>query len=324
MAEIIQTIGTGPAVNVANPKITIIICAHNPNETRLGRVLCALAEQQRAPAFDLLIIDNGSSPPISERILPERLRSCSRIVEEPRLGLTHARARGFRESTGEVLVLVDDDNLLCPDYLRVAVQFLEQHPGIGAIGGPCVPEFEVPPDASLQEFMPLLALRDLGPDVQIAPPFSNGKAIYPPIAPIGAGMVLTRAAVLCWLTRVAQRNAVLPDRRGKDLSSSGDNDIVLCAMAGGYNVAYVPGLQVTHLIPLSRLSAEYLGRLNRGIQKSWMEVLTLHGANPWPPISRFGAQLRKIRSWFKTQPWRSEAASIRWLGQCGHFEGRIR
>jgi hypothetical protein len=65
-------------------------------------------------------------------------------------------------------------------------------------------------------------------------------------------------------------------------TSSGDNDIVLCAMRAGWEVAYFPSLALNHLIPAGRLESNYLARLNRRVQKSWMQVLTLHDANPWP------------------------------------------
>ena len=41
-----------------------------------------------------------------------------RVVREDRLGLTHARTRGIEESSGEVILFVDDDNILREDYLE--------------------------------------------------------------------------------------------------------------------------------------------------------------------------------------------------------------
>src|SRR5208282_5798299 len=117
--------------------------------------------------------------------------------------------------------------------------------------------------------------------------------------------------------------AGISDRRGVDLSSGGDNDIVLCAMREGWQVAYFPQLALTHLIPSSRLEPEYLAMLNRGIQRSWMQVLTRHRANPWPPLTAGGATLRKIKAWFAYRAWSSSASRIRWMGACGHFEGRV-
>ncbi len=115
---------------------------------------------------------------------------------------------------------------------------------------------------------------------------------------------------------------VLSDRRGVTLTSGGDNDIVLCGLQAGWHTGYFPRLRLTHLIPSGRLEAAYLARLNRGIQQSWMQVLSLHQANPWPPLSRTGALLRKMKAWFTSRAWSSPAARVRWQGACGHFDGR--
>ena len=71
-----------------------------------------------------------------------------------------------------------------------------------------------------------------------------------------------------WLDARTGGSGVLTDRRGNELTSGGDNDIVFCVMQAGWEVAYVPQLSLTHLIPAGRLEAGYLARLNRGIQKS--------------------------------------------------------
>lgn len=134
-------------------------------------------------------------------------------------------------------------------------------------------------------------------------------------------MALRRNAVESWLARSEQSH--LTDRRGAELTSAGDNDIVLNVLQSGWQVGYFPELQLTHLIPASRLDAGYLARLNHGIQKSWQQVLALHNASPWPPLSQSGAALRKYKAWFKYRAWSSPAARIRWRGACGHFEGRV-
>ena len=49
----------------------------------------------------------------------------------------------------------------------------------------------------------------------------------------------------------------------------------------------------------------------------------MHDANPWPPLTPFGAMLRKFKAWLIQRPWISPAARVRWCGACGHFEGRV-
>ncbi len=303
--------------------ISVIIPTHNPHRGRFGRTLAGLRGQTLPAAdWEVILVDNGSSPPVAPIILKESGLANLRLVAEPQLGLTHARRCGSAAAGGQFLVLVDDDNVLNPDYLAQVARLFLAHPHVGAIGGRSVPEFERAPESWVREFEGLLACRDLG----MVPLVSQGlrnpatrRNEYPAFAPIGAGMSLRREAMLAWMADSAAKN--ITDRRGDELTSGGDNDIILTLMHHGWEVAYFPELSLTHLIPASRLSVDYLGRLNRGIQKSWMRVLARHEANPWPPIPGWTVPLRKLKAWFAGRAWSSPAARIRWQGACGHFEG---
>jgi hypothetical protein len=199
------------------------------------------------------------------------------------------------------------------------------HPNVGLAGGKSIPSFEAEPPEWSREFFPLLALRNLGEKPIISAGLRPAGALhnqYPAFAPLGAGMALRREVWTPWL-EATNRGSALSDRRGKELTSGGDNDIVLCGMRSGWEAGYFPQLSLTHLIPAGRLDADYLARLNRGIQTSWMQVLSRHDANPWLPLTRVGATLRKAKAWFTYRAWSSPVAQIRWQGVCGHFNGRI-
>ncbi len=311
-----------------NPRVllTVIIPAHNPAADRLDRTLAALrAQTLDASVWELILVDNASSPPIDAgRVRASGPRDL-RVITEPQPGLTFARRCGLAAARGRFIVLVDDDNLLQPDYLARVVELFEAHPRVGACGGKSVPEFAQPPAPWVREFDGLLACRDLGANALISSGLidqATGRCDYPAFAPIGAGLALRREAAELWLSDPAA--GTLPDRQGRELTSGGDNDIILTLMRGGWEVAYFPNLSLTHLIPAGRTDAAYLGRLNRGIQKSWMQVLARHGANPWPAIPRWTLPLRMARAWLTHRAWSSAAARIRWQGACGHFEGRVR
>ena len=309
------------------PVLSVIVPAHNPHAARLQRTLEGLrAQTLPADQWETVLVDNASSPALTAEWAthaPENFR----LVGEPVPGLSHARRRGFTEARGEFAVLVDDDNVLAPDYLTTVLVLFAQHPQIGALGGRSLPEFEARPPAWTNEFHPLLALRDLGTEPLISHglrPEGSARNEYPAFAPIGAGMALRRAAWSVWVNARRNQPNLISDRRGTELTSGGDNDIVLCAMRAGWDVGYFPALSLTHLIPAGRLEPDYLARLNCGIQKSWMQVLSLHDANPWPPLTSSGAALRQLKAWFTHRAWHSPAARIRWQGACGHFEGRIK
>ncbi|WP_170113452.1 glycosyltransferase [Ahniella affigens] len=309
---------------LTSPAISVLICAHNPDLPRLARVLAALAAQTLPmPAFEVLIIDNGSTPALQRDTIHAPPTLHLRIVPEPRLGLSEARATGFLEAKAPILVLVDDDNGLSPNYLADACAYLDAHADIGALGGPCLPEFDGPIPPFANEFLPLLALRDLGPEIQSVPGQPGQRLDYPLFAPMGAGMVLRTTLAVDWAAAFRRGERKLMDRRGKSLSSAGDNDIVLHLLAKGQGVAYLPALRVTHILSIARLEVDYLRRLNLGIQQSWMQVLRFNGVSPWPPISRLGAWLRIARAYVRYQAWRGPVQRIRFAGAKGHFLGRV-
>lgn len=300
--------------------VTVVIPTYNPDPSRFGQTLQGLARQKLPrPQWEILIVDNASNAEIGT---PAGDLPC-RIVREQKPGLTSARKAGLRHAAGEIVVFVDDDNVLAPDYLEQTLAAFARLPRVGALGGKSLPSFETEPPAWASEFVSLLALRDLGDSELVSNGLRSANAttnVYPKFAPQGAGMAVRREAIQPWF----ESSSRLTDRCGADLTSSGDNDIVFSIMEAGWEVAYLPQLVLTHLIPAARLTPDYLARLNRGIQKSWIQVLRTHNACPWPPVPPWTIPMRKAKAWFVHRAWTSPAARIRWQGACGHFEGRAR
>lgn len=304
--------------------LSVILSTHNPDLGRLRRTLAALrAQTLPAKDWECVIVDNASVPALRRSdLLPDNPANF-RLIQEPRPGLTHARRCGLRASDAEWAVLVDDDNVLATDYLKITRQLFESNPQIGVLGGISEPEFEQEPPPWIHEFLDLLACRNLGNQPilsQLQPNPANGEMDYPEGAPIGAGMGVRRSALRAWLE--AKPEELTADRLGKKLSSGGDNEIVFAALKAGFTAAYFPEIRLTHLIPAFRCTPSYLARLNRGIQESWMQVLLKHQASPWPPIPRWTVPLRQLKAWFVCRAWAGPVEVIRWQGVCGHFEGR--
>jgi glycosyltransferase involved in cell wall biosynthesis len=310
-------------------RLSVILPTHKPDRTRLRRTLAALrAQTLPAGQWETVLVDNASHPAVDLGAFADVWPDNGRRVPEAVPGLTRARVAGLRATAAELIVFVDDDNVLAPDYLAESIRILDRNPTLGAAGGRSLPSFDRPPPPWTEEFFGLIAVRDLGDDPQIEAGVRATSGIrveYPRCAPIGAGLVLRRVAAQPWLERLDREGGgtlVMPDRRGDVLTSGGDNDLVFSLFRAGFGVGYFPSLALTHLIPAGRLEPAYLARLNRGIQRSWVHVLARHDACPWPSIPRSSVWLRQARAYWRTRAWVSAAHHVRWQGLCGRFEGQ--
>ncbi len=306
--------------------VSVIVCTHNPRRDHLAATLASLQAQTAIadPQWELIVVDNASTIPLEGRTdLSWSPRA--RIVREDRLGLTHARLRSFHEASGEVLVYVDDDNVLHPDYLRLAHAAMVADPTLGAAGGKSIPRYERPPPAWFDGLGISLACQDFG-EIPLYASWSGvaaGERRYPACAPVGAGMVLRKVAYAAYVSAAegdAGRTAL--GRTGSDLAAGEDNDIVMSLLAAGWRVAYLPQLSLQHLISANRLTRSYLARHAYGSNKSWVRVLDVHGIRPWPAMPRWSSPLRKARAFAGMAAWRGNAEYVRWRSACGLFDGR--
>lgn len=240
--------------------ISVIICTHNPREDYLRRVLDALARQTLPRHhWELLLIDNASTEPLDAR-WDLSWHPHARHVREEELGLTPARLRGIREATAPLLVFVDDDNVLAPDYFELAIRLHEKHPHLAVIGSGCIrPEFEVPAPAPIHPNLPLLALRDFP-----SPRWSNNPHDWS-ANPCGAGLCLRRELGEPYAALLLKMGiGDLIDRNGKHLFAGGDDLFSWVASQARCGFGVFPELKIIHLIPSARLRCDYFIQLNRG------------------------------------------------------------
>jgi glycosyltransferase involved in cell wall biosynthesis len=302
-------------------KLSVIICTYNPKTDVLKRVLQSL-KQQTLPLteWQLIIVDNRSDNGVPTQCdlswHPDRL-----LVREGKAGLIHARICGTLQSKHDILVSVDDDTPLFPDYLENIQQIFLQNPDMGIVGGRTVPEFSVAPPPWIKSFYSLLAIRDLGDEPIIQQLKVNDTLRQYPQAAAVAVMATRKTCMLGYIEHFKNDNiSHTLGRKGNDLSSGEDNDINLFIYKSGYWLGYFPQLKFIHLIPENRLQAGYLARLQYSSSKTWIKVLNKYGINPWPKISKLTVPFRKIKAWLTYQAWSSPENYIRWRGACGTFE----
>lgn len=238
---------------------SIAICTYN--NARLLRWTLEGLTRVQVPSglvWELLVVDNNSTDDTRRASEEFADRLPLRYVFEPTQGLSHARRRALRETTAPCLAFIDDDCLLAPDWLREAVRFCQDHPRAGAVGGRVRLLWEAPPTPLARYCELNLAGQDRGDEPLQLPP--EGFTYL-----VGAGLIVRRSVVTAcgW-----DRDGYLTDRRGKELSSGGDSEMVLRIRNAGWELWYSPTLELQHWIPRQRMAATYLCRLTRGMGQS--------------------------------------------------------
>jgi glycosyltransferase involved in cell wall biosynthesis len=252
------------------PHLTVAICTHNPRSDYLHRTLEGLrAQTLPVNEWELLLIDNASNPPAAADL---SWHPAGRVVPEPIVGLTSARLRAIAEAKGEVLVFVDDDNVLAPDYLQEATRIGRDYPWLGAWGaGRIVGEFETPPPAWAQAHLHYLALGEIGRE-------HWGNFIRSENTPCGAGLCVRRPLAQAHAQRlIADPSRPTLGRTGQNLLACEDTDLAFTVVALGHGLGKFPRLQITHLIPARRLTEDYLTRIAEGGAYSEALLFRHHG-----------------------------------------------
>ncbi len=245
--------------------LRICICTHNPKPTLFRQVLEAIATQTQR-AFDVLIVDNVSTPALDERVLaPLHAQNIpARIAREEAPGLIHARIRGIAESTSHWMLCVDDDNVLASNYVAEGLAFIEAHADVAAFGGKIVlPSGIRVPDAA-KPFLPYLAIRDIGDEMLKG--VSERWEIWEPPA---AGAFVSRPVLEDFAAFV--RANVFSAKLGRTpggFASCEDSLLMHSAYRLGLATAYNPRLQLHHHVDPRRFEFPNLVRLMDGYARS--------------------------------------------------------
>jgi GT2 family glycosyltransferase len=205
-----------------HPSASIVI----PTRARpdyLEVALASIVPQAAESGAEVLVVDDAG-PAAQRRALVERIGARYVAHEAPR-GLNHARNTGVQRSTGELVVFVDDDVEVAPEWLKALVRAAHAHPDVAVFTGPIHPRLEGRTPRSCGREGPPLTSLDLGPHDSDRVRFAWGT-----------NMTIRRSA----LERVGPFDVTLSDGGDEQewqerLRASGDGRIMYVAAAGLYH-----------------------------------------------------------------------------------------
>ena len=104
-----------------NSKLSVVICTYNPDKSIFEKCLASVAKAaEKYRPFEILIIDNNSTNGFADEENVKQFVAAQnvKLIKELKQGLTLARLRGIEESSGNLLVFIDDDNIFSQCTIR--------------------------------------------------------------------------------------------------------------------------------------------------------------------------------------------------------------
>jgi glycosyltransferase involved in cell wall biosynthesis len=93
-----------------------------------------IAGCRQQQSFEVVIVDDGSQPPVDARTLPRD--SHALVVRLEGVGPAAARNAGIRAARGEIVLFTDDDTVPHPTWVEAALNYLDSHAGAVGVRGP--------------------------------------------------------------------------------------------------------------------------------------------------------------------------------------------
>lgn len=238
--------------------VSVVICCYN-SEKKIAATLEYLSKQKEAAgiSFELLLVDNNCSDQTVALANSEWSSLGNqfplRVIAEQNAGLNFARKTGIENALYEYIVLCDDDNWLCNDYLLKVYHLFETMPSVAIAGGvgEAVSDIEIPAWFK--------AVNGFGYAVG-----KEGRQTGITGSVYGAGMALRKNSYLS----IPHNDFALTDRKADSLSSGGDTEICLRITQAGYQVYLDESLSFRHFINRERLTWNYYLRLRRSFGKA--------------------------------------------------------
>jgi GT2 family glycosyltransferase len=111
----------------------IVICVHNALED-VKRCLDSVI-QYSIPPFSIIVVDDGSDDPTRDYLIDfSNLHQVIRIRNEAARGYTSAANQGLRQSKADIVVLLNSDTVVPPEWLDRLASCALSDPGIGLVG----------------------------------------------------------------------------------------------------------------------------------------------------------------------------------------------
>ncbi|TAD75625.1 MAG: glycosyltransferase family 2 protein [Oscillatoriales cyanobacterium] len=113
--------------------LSVVVPCYNHGEFLLEAI--ASLENTGTHNWELIIVNDGSTEPITLQVLAGLKAKNYCVVDQPNQGLSAARNTGIAQACGRYILPLDADNCVKLPYLTQAIMVLDQHPEVGVVYG---------------------------------------------------------------------------------------------------------------------------------------------------------------------------------------------
>lgn len=237
-------------------RLSIVIATYNRSAMLMQTLQSVIEQTLPREEWECVVVNNNStdSTVADFEAFAARYPDYNlRMVLETNQGLSYARNRGIRESEGEYIAIVDDDERIAPEFVASYVALFDDVPDAVAAGGPIVAEYPTGRPRWMSAFTerPIANTMYFGEEVR---EFPRGRV------PGGGNMALRRSAVRRYGVFDTSLGYV-----GESLVGGEESDLFERLQIAEAKYYYVPKAVMYHIIPKEKLTVEYLRRLSYNV-----------------------------------------------------------
>jgi glycosyltransferase involved in cell wall biosynthesis len=157
-----------PQTLQATPTISVIVATRNRRES-LGQFLDGLRSLPEQPAWELIVVDNGSADGTKSLLSTAAEDLPIVVVNEKLPGKSRALNAALNHAGGEILLFTDDDVVPDPNWLMALHKASVEHPSANVFGGRILLNYERIPKWILKSYnlkTILTSEQDLGGEIR--------------------------------------------------------------------------------------------------------------------------------------------------------------
>jgi glycosyltransferase involved in cell wall biosynthesis len=182
---------------MTTPVVTVLITTYNYGQFIEQAIDSVLSQDYPFDKIQILVVDDGSTDDTSARI--RKYGSRIDYFQKPNGGQASALNFGFAKARGDIVALLDADDVFVPEKLARVSEAFTQNPALGMVYHPYI-EWCVQTDQRLQSDLPLI----------------SGDARRDPLAffhfmPYATSSVILRKSCLAPLLPIPERIRMLAD-----------------------------------------------------------------------------------------------------------------